>query len=295
MKKLFLLCLIFPCIAVFSSEITEDYLDIATNYSTFGNYNEAVNYLDKIIQLEPANNDVKELKNTLLRIQKPDAKSYLTTKNKNIKEAGTYKKQGNTSKIISALNSDNSDFWAIYSLAEYYRTLKDYKNAIYTYQKASALKPDYPQCYLGLAQAYYSCKDYPNALNAINKYLTYNKNADIAYALRAQININLNNINDAENDIKKAIDIDENLSYLLIEAKIFYLKGDYDTAEEKLKILSANIQTSEVYKYLGLCDYALSNYTSALLNIDKAIILSDEDKTLDIKYNEIKSALDNQK
>ena len=61
---------------------------------------------------------------------------------------------------------------------------------------------------------------------------------------------------------------------------------------EKLNILSANIQTAEVYKYVGLCDYALNNYTSALLNIDKAIILSDDDKNLNSKYNEIKSVLE---
>ena len=120
----------------------------------------------------------------------------------------------------------------------------------------------------------------------------YNKEADIAYALRAEANMNLNSLNEAENDIKKALSIDENLSCLLIEAKILYLKGDYKTAREKLNILTSNMQTAEVYKYLGLCDYALHNYASALLNLDKAIILSDDDKNLNSKYNEIKSALE---
>ena len=52
------------------------------------------------------------------------------------------------------------------------------------------------------------------------------------------------------------------------------------------------MQTAEVYKYLGLCDYALHNYASALLNIDKAIILSDDDKNLNSKYDGIKSELE---
>ena len=104
--------------------------------------------------------------------------------------------------------------------------------------------------------------------------------------------MNLNSLNEAENDIKKALSIDENLSCLLIEAKILYLKGDYKTAREKLNILTSNMQTAEVYKYLGLCDYALHNYASALLNIDKAIILSDDDKNLNSKYDEIKSELE---
>ena len=52
------------------------------------------------------------------------------------------------------------------------------------------------------------------------------------------------------------------------------------------------IQTSEVYKYLGMCDYAQNDYVNALMNFDKAIILSDEDKELISTYNDIKTMLD---
>ena len=45
---------------------------------------------------------------------------------------------------------------------------------------------------------------------------------------------------------------------------------------------------------LGLCDYDQNNLTSALLNIDKAIILSDDDKELNSTYNDIKATLDKQ-
>lgn len=292
MKKFFLLCLIFPCIAVSSSEITEDYFDIATNYCTYGQYNDAIIYLDKILQLEPNNNDAKDLKNTLIRIKNPNSKSYLTSKNKNINNSKTSKLQGDYEKEITSLNNTPNDFWAAYSLAEVYLNNNDYKNAIYNYQKAISLNPDYTQSYLSLAQAYIANKDFPNAIDVLNKYLTYNKNSDIAYAMRAKAYLNTNNIDKAENDIEKAINIEEDISYLLIEAKILYYKGDYSQAREKLNILSQNIQTSEVYKYIGLCDYAMGNYPSALLNTDKAIILSDDDKELNSKYNEIKSKLD---
>ncbi len=292
MKKLLLLCLIFPCIAASSSEITEDYFDIATNYSTYGKYNDAITYLDKILQLEPNNNEAKDLKNTLLRITNPNSKSYLTTKNKNINNSEIAKRQGNYEKEISSLNAVANDFWSVYSLAEVYFNNSDYKNAINTYQRAISLNSDYTQSYLNLAQAYLAIKDYQNAIDALNKYLAYNKNSDIAYALRAKAYLNTNNIDKAENDIKKAINIEEDISYLLIEAEILYYKGDYTQAHEKLNILSKNVQTAEVYKYIGLCDYAMGNYPSALLNTDKAIILSDDDKELSSKYNEIKSKLD---
>lgn len=294
MKKFILLCLIFPCLAVCANEVTEDYFDIASDYATYGKYSDAMIYVDKILQIEPNNADAKDLKNTLIRVTNPNAKSYLTYNDKTIQQAQQYKKQGERNKQISTLASATNDFWSIFLLAQYYRDNGDYNNAISYFQKATNLKPDYSQNYLGLAQCYSEMGDYKNAVNNLNKYIGYNQNSDIAYALRANANLNLNSLSEAEDDIKRALEIEENISYLLIEAKILYYKGNYDDAREKLNLLSRNIQTSEVYKYLGLCDYAQNNLTSALLNIDKAIILSDDDKELNSTYNDIKATLDEQ-
>ncbi len=294
MKKFILLCLIFPCLAVCANEVTEDYFDIASDYATYGKYSDAMIYVDKILQIEPNNADAKDLKNTLIRVTNPNAKSYLTYNDKTIQQAQQYKKQGERNRQISTLASATNDFWSIFLLAQYYRDNGDYNNAISYFQKATNLKPDYSQNYLGLAQCYSEMGDYKNAVNNLNKYIGYNQNSDIAYALRANANLNLNSLSEAEDDIKRALEIEENISYLLIEAKILYYKGNYDDAREKLNLLSRNIQTSEVYKYLGLCDYAQNNLTSALLNIDKAIILSDDDKELNSTYNDIKATLDKQ-
>lgn len=294
MKKILLLCLIFPCMAVSANEITEDYFDIAANYATYGQYKEALVYIDKILQIEPSNNDVLDIKAVLTRITNPAVKSYLTTTDKTIREAQNYKKQGEKSKQIDTLTNAPNDYWAVFSLAQYYYGKGDLQNAILYYQKASVLKPDFSQSYLGLALAYNTIKEYSNALNAINKYITYNKESDIAYALRAEVYMNLNNLTEAEKDIKHALEIEENISYLLTEAKIYYAKGNFEEAKEKFDLLSKNVQTSEVYKYMGLCDYSLNNLPGALLNIDKAIILSNEDKDLNEKYNEIKTTLDKQ-
>ena len=294
MKKFLLLCLIFPCLCVCASEITEDYFDIAADYATYGKYSDAMIYVDKILQIEPNNADAKDLKNTLIRVTNPNAKSYLTYNDKTLQQAQQYKMSGEKSKMIAVLANATSDFWAMFLLAQNYRDNGDYKNAINYYQKASSLKPDYSQSYLGLAKCYMAMNDYTNAVKLLNKYIGYNKNSDIAYALRAEANMNLNYLAEAEDDIKQALDIEENIAYLLVEAKILYYKGNYDTAREKLNILSRNIQTSEVYKLLGLCDYAQNNYSSALLNIDKAIILSDDDKSLNSTYNNIKLILDKQ-
>ena len=291
MKKLILLCLIFPCLGVCANEITEDYIDIATNYCIYGKYRDASNYIDKVLQIEPYNNDAKELKNTLLRIMNPNIESYLTSTNVNLNQAFSNKKAGNRIGQLESL-SRNNDFWSNYFLAEYHRDNNNLQNSIMYYQKAIELKPNYSQSYLGLAKTYIETKDYLKAVDTLTKYLSYNKNSDIAYALRAEANMNMNYILEAEEDIKKALQIEGNISYLLIEAKILYYKAHYDEAREKLRILSKNVQTSEVYKYLGLCDFAQNDYKNALLNFDKAIILSDEDKQLNSTYNNLKMMLD---
>lgn len=291
MKKALLLFLMFLCIPAGANELTEDYLDIATNYCTYGKYSDAIVYIDKILQIEPNNTEAKELKNTLLRIQNPQIQSYLTSTNQTLSKAFSFKKSGDRKKQLDTLTSMPNDFWANYFLAEYYRE-NDLDKAIFYYQKAIELKPNYSQSYLGLAKAYLDNKQFQNAVDALNKYLTYNKNSDIAYALRADCYMNMNYLSDAYEDIKKALKIEENISYLLIEAKILYYKGDYDDAGEKLNLLSRNVQTSEVYKLIGLCEYAQKDYKNALLNLDKAIILSDDDKTLNSTYNNIKQMLD---
>ncbi len=281
----------FPCIFVCANEMTEDYMDIATNYCIYGKYKDAINYVEKVLLIEPDNTDAKELKNTLLRITNPNIQSYLSSTNQNIGQASAKKKFGDRVGQLDSLNKSN-DFWSNYLLAEYYKDNNNSLNAISYYQKAIELKPNYSQSYLGLGKAYLDSKEYLKAIETFNQYLSYNKNSDIAYALKAEANLNMNYIIEAEEDITKALNIEENISYLLIKAKILYYKGDYDNARELLYLLSRNVQTAEVYKFIGMCDYAQNDYKNALLNFNKAIILSDDDNQLNSTYNNLKTMLD---
>ena len=294
MKRLFLLCLIFSCISVSASEVTEDYFDIATNYCIYGKYDDAINYVNKIIQLEPENTDAKELKNTLLRLTNPNIESYLTSTNPSLHRAFAAKKSGNRDDFVRILEQ-GGDYWSNYYLAEYYRENLNPQKAVQYYQKAIELKPNHSQSYLGISKCYIDSSQWQNAIDSLTRYLTYNKNSDIAYALRAEAYMNMNNLEQAQEDIQKALNIEENISYLLIEAKILYYKGNYDEARIKFNLISRMVQTSEVYKYIGLCDYAQNDYTNAFLNLDKAIILSDDDKSLYSTYNTVKNILTNEK
>ena len=292
---LFLILLLFNC-QVKANELTEDYFDIAVNYSIEGNYNEAEVYLNKILAIEPDNELAKNLKAAIERTQKPKSPSYISSHNSNVRQAEDYKMQGNKDKELSTLldaaDKNSNDYWASYYLAEFYRKNKDYSNALTYYQKTLNSKPTFTQCYLDIAIINFENKLYNLAIQNINKYLETNPKSDTAYALRAKINLNSGNLDLAEQDIKQAIQLNNDISYNLINAKILYYKKDYKNSRKNFEILSNSIKTSEVYKYIGLCDYELGNYANALLNLDKAIILSDDDKTLDLKYNEIKKKLE---
>ena len=68
MKRFLLAGLLFLSLGAHASEVTEDYFDIATNYSIEGNYRQAIIYLDKILVLEPENKSVADLRNGLNQI-----------------------------------------------------------------------------------------------------------------------------------------------------------------------------------------------------------------------------------
>ena len=89
-----------------------------------------------------------------------------------------------------------------------------------------------------------------------------------------------------------AIALENSLDYRLLEGKILYNMKRYSQAKEKLEKLTDEIQTAEVYKYLGLCNAELGNYNEAIDSLDKSIILFDDDKLVNTKYNEIKSRIE---
>ena len=57
--------------------------------------------------------------------------------------------------------------------------------------------------------------------------------------------------------------------------------------------VAEEVQTAEVFKYLGLSYLGRKEYSNAMLNLDKAILLSDDDKELNQKYNETRELIKN--
>ena len=292
MKKLILTGLFFAllCPFTFANEMTEDYFDIATNYCIDGNYSEALNYLDKILLVEPENKSVADLKNGLRQIIQGKNTSFILPKSNAVKQAVNYKKSGNKQGELTALTAAN-DYWAYYFLAQYYRQNKDYNQAINYFVKSVNAKPSFNQCYLEIAVCYFELGNFQQAVTYLNQYLKINPQDDFAYALKARCEANLDNNDDALSDILTAIALENSVDNRFLEGKILYNMKRYQQAKDKLEKLTSDIQTAEIYKYIGLCYDGLGNYNEALNNLDKSILLFDDDKTVNSKYNEIKAKI----
>ena len=253
MKRIIITALLLTTIflPVKADDITDDFLDIAANYYIQGNYNDAVNYIEKAIVHESLNTDLKEIKKGILRIQDNNAKSYLNLHDAQLQTANEFKKSGNKQKEFETLSfgADAKNPWAAYYLAEYYRANKQYNKALDYYDKSLEMKNGFTQCYLGITLTLMEMKNYDAALNAIAYYLDQCPKSDFGYALRAEINMNLKNYVDAEADIITALSISDDIEYKLLEAKILYNRGNYKQAKEKFETLSVSVKTAEIYKY----------------------------------------------
>lgn len=300
MKKLFLLLILSLAICcntpVFADDIVEDYLDIAANYCVVGDYDSAMVYLDKILEMHPDNKQVADLKRGLSHIIVQDKKTFVTGVNPQIKQAMEYKRVGDMKKEISALmnaTQAQNAYLAYYYLGNYYRDMDNYHKALDAYNNAVSAKPDFAQAYLASAITLFDVGRYDSVINPIDKYLTFNPNDDLAYAVKSRAEFQLGMLEEAKADNEKAIQLNNCPEYQFDRAKILYKYEDFKGAKEIFTELLPDIQTSKTYEYMGYCDYAMGDYMSALMNIDKALILSDDDEYLENKYNEIKEILEN--
>lgn len=298
MKKVLIslfLLIVSANLSVLADEIEEDYLDIATNYCIMGDYNSAMEYLDKILEINPKNEKVQNLKKGLAHVISKDKQSFVAGVNPLIKQAQEYKRVGDEKMELATLQKatqGENSYLAYYYLGNFYRSKKYYSKAIDAYNSAVSARADFAQAYLASAIVLYDLGKYESVINSIDKYLTFNPKDDLAFALKSRAELELNMVSEAQNDNNMALQLNNSPEYRFDKAKILYKLGKHKEAKNLFTSLLSDIQNSKIYEYMGLCDYAMQDYTNALINIDKAIILSDDDEYLENKYNEIKDLLE---
>lgn len=163
------------CHTCFASEIEDDYLDIASNYCVMGDYNKAMEYLDKILSINPNNKQVQDLKKGLTHVISKDKKSFVEAVNPQVKQAQEYKRIGDEQMELSALTSatqGENGYLAYYYLGNFYRLKHDYQKAVDSYNSAVSLRPDFAQAFLASAIVLYDIGKFDSVINPIDKYLS---------------------------------------------------------------------------------------------------------------------------
>ncbi|MBR6098430.1 tetratricopeptide repeat protein [bacterium] len=277
-----------------SEEVIEDYMDMASHNALIGDYEDAVKYLDKIIRLTPQNADsTLSLKSLLYQLGTKNQKSFITgylpelDKSMTARLAGDRITEGNI--LQDATKGGN--FWVYHYLGEFFRENKEYSAAIECYFRAYQMEPSFTQALLAMAICYLETGQYEMVNEPIKRFIYYNQQSDVAYAIRAKAYLNMNQYSDAETEIVTAMALNNDIEYQLIHGIILYRRGHYAKAINVLNDVAKEVQTSDVFKYLGLCYLAKKEYSNAMLNLDKAILLSDDDKELNEKYNETRALI----
>ena len=301
MKSRFLilfLIIVLSCGIGFANEIEDDYFDIAGNYCVVGDYTSAMEYLDKILKINPSNQRAINLKKGLNHVISKDKKSFIEEVSPSVKAAMEYKRLGNEREELKYLikgTQEPNSYLAYYYLGNFYRSKNDFKDAIDAYNASSSARGDFAPAYLSSAIVLYDAGEFSSAINPIDKYLTFNSEDDLAYAVKSRIEFALGMLNEAKADNDKAIEINDCPDYQFDRAKILYKEGKYKESKDLFKSLLKDIQTSKIYEYMGLCDFALEDYASALTDFDRAILLTVDDDYLEAKYNEVKELLENKR
>lgn len=301
MKKI-LISIILP-IALFTinpaiayNEVIEDYLDIATSYAVSGNYNSSITYLDKILTLDPQNKKIQGLKKTLKQMQTGAMPSPFVTGNQKLLQSQNAKRNGNKISEQQFLTdaANEGGYWASMMAGDYYREAKQYPKALSYYQKAisAGYNSSSPLLYMGIC--YFEMKNYNEAYPILTRFIAYNQQESYAYAMRARVLTELGRFNEAETDIVTAIALEDTIEYRYLEGLILFKRGNYQKAQTVLGKIANDIQTSDIYKFLGMSYYATGDLNNALINLDKALLLVGNDLELKTQYNQIKAKLTNQ-
>ncbi|MEO0927860.1 MAG: tetratricopeptide repeat protein [Cyanobacteria bacterium J06643_13] len=146
-----------------------------------------------------------------------------------------------------------------------------YRNAIAQYDKAIALKADYPEAYLQRGLLYKNLGDLGNAIADLNQTLELDPEQSQAYFPRGAAAAYVGNFDQAIADFSKLIETNATANGYYNRGVVYYQTADYEKAIADLqKVVEVEPDFLAAYLNLGNAYYALDNQTEAQKNYDLA-------------------------
>jgi tetratricopeptide (TPR) repeat protein len=176
-----------------------------------------------------------------------------------------------------AIEPNSPDFF--YYLAEAYRLMGNYQDAVLAYGKAIKINPQFAPAYLGRALAYEKINPKSDIEGELNYALQYDPNYVDAYLTRARIRIEHNNPQAAQDDILTVDKLFPNHPMVYVLLAQTYLELNDQAAALKNALIGLNLDKTSLPAYLTLARVYLANHdlpqTLNYVNIYLAYVVDD--------------------
>lgn len=288
MKKLLIIFLcIFIAYPVISSEVTDDYIDIAKNFLNNENKIKAQEYIDLIFLLEPNNEKAKTFqeltnpeeeninKDKIVEVKEIPLKIYSDNKFAKLNNNGVeYYNQENIKEALAsfkkALVGNKNSHITHYNMALCYKTLGNKFLAATNFKLAHFKNPNFSQSYVGLANVIQGEKKLYYLKMAAEQH-----NADANFYLGEYYKTYKNYVM-ASRYYNEALIIEPNLAVAYYNlGKCYYELEDYDLAIMNFKRYLTYMAADDNAHYLLGKAYLHLRYDSqALKEFKKAIVLN---------------------
>lgn len=255
----------------FASDLTDDYLDIATNYYNSNNFAKALEYIDAIIAIEPDNQKAKELRDKISPKDKEnqeDAKQILK-----VLTSGSQPPQS-----FTVLDVPQADVEKMSYNSDYYNTKgqeffqkKDFDMAIEYFYKSIKLNRRNAQAYNNLAMAYWN-KGYPQMAIKYFKHANfvnrgYTQPLDNLAMLYKQIGNDKCHLYFLQKAIK--LNPTDYLAYYRL-GDYYRSIGNYPKAIDNYKeVVKINPKFSQAYLSLAICFFETEEFNYSLMAINQ--------------------------
>ena len=173
--------------------------------------------------------------------------------------------------LIAEINMKKDDF-SYYVQAIYYSKLNVWEKAIENILKAIRLNDESIEYKYQLANYNYIIGNYKNAIEICEEINSKNPKYIQSYIILAKVYIRKEDIENAQQNINKALILDKNIPEIYcILAELCLMKKEYDKAIENYKIaVSMNPKTELYYAKIAECYYMLENYKDAYVYYKEA-------------------------
>ncbi|MFH1370842.1 MAG: tetratricopeptide repeat protein [Planctomycetota bacterium] len=166
-----------------------------------------------------------------------------------------------------------------FSLGRVYQTMKEFTLAVNAYRRAAQLKPDHLEANLNSAKCLYKINDYNEALVYGKKAEQINPDISELHQLLGQIYDSQKDYEQAVRSYKRALEINANDPAVMMSLAIACLRTNRNEPAKELLTNVTQLQpdNSSAWQYLGYCFLRLNEVDRAIVNYRKAIEINNQD------------------